>query len=38
ALLKTRWKALQRISLCPWRIGSIAAAALVLLHLQAPAW
>jgi len=38
ALLKTRWKALQRISLCPWRIGAIAAAALVLLHLQAPAW
>ncbi len=38
ALLKTRWKALQRISLCPWRIGSITAAALVLLHLQEPAW
>ncbi|MGW0022210.1 IS5/IS1182 family transposase, partial [Rhodococcus sp. NPDC003382] len=27
-----------RISLCPWRIGAITAAALVLLHLQAPAW
>jgi len=38
ALLKTRWKVLQRISLCPWRIGAITAAALVLLHLQAPAW
>ncbi len=37
ALLKTRWKALQRISLCPWRIGAITAAALVLLYLQAPA-
>ncbi|WP_413768806.1 IS5 family transposase [Rhodococcus pyridinivorans] len=37
ALLKTRWKALQRINLCPWKIGSIIAAALVLLHLQAPA-
>src|SRR5256885_7935893 len=35
ALLKTRWNALQRVSLCPWRIGAIAAAALVLLHLQA---
>jgi hypothetical protein len=38
ALLKTRRKALQRISLCPWRIGSVVAAALVLLHLQAPSW
>lgn len=38
ALPKTRWKALQRISLCPWRIGATTAAALVLLHLQAPAW
>lgn len=25
ALLKPRWKALQRISLCPWRIGAITA-------------
>ena len=30
ALLKTRWKALNRIQLCPQRIGSIVAAALVL--------
>ena len=30
ALLKTRWKALNRIRLCPQRIGSIVAAALVL--------
>jgi hypothetical protein len=32
ALLKTTVKALRRISLCPWRIGAITAAALVLLH------
>ena len=32
ALLKTTFKALQRVSLCPWRIGAITAAALVLLH------
>ena len=32
ALLKTTFKALRRISLCPWRIGAITAAALVLLH------
>jgi hypothetical protein len=25
-------KALRRVSLCPWRIGAITAAALVLLH------
>lgn len=34
ALLKRTWKALERITLCPWRIGVITAAALVLLHLQ----
>src|SRR3954449_12507530 len=34
ALLKTTFKALRRISLCPWRIGAITAAALVLLHHQ----
>ncbi|WP_405181034.1 IS5/IS1182 family transposase [Nocardia sp. NBC_01377] len=33
ALLKW-FKALRRVSLCPCRIGAIAAAALVLLHLQ----
>jgi len=32
SLLKTTFKALRRISLCPWRIGAITAAALVLLH------
>ena len=32
SLLKTTFKALRRISLCPWRIGAIVAAALVLLH------
>ena len=38
ALLKRTWKALDRITLDPWRIGTITAAALVLLHLQRPAW
>jgi hypothetical protein len=32
SLLKTTFKALRNISLCPWRIGKIVAAALVLLH------
>src|SRR3954471_17182157 len=32
--LKTTFKARHRISLCPWRIGAITAAALVLLHHQ----
>jgi len=32
ALLKTTFKALRRVSLCPWRIGAITAAALVLPH------
>ena len=36
ALLKN-WNALRRVTLCPWRIGAITAAALVLLQLQAPA-
>jgi hypothetical protein len=31
ALLKS-FKALRRVSLCPWRIGAIVSAALVLLH------
>jgi hypothetical protein len=30
ALLKTRWKTLRRIRVCPRRIGAITAAALVL--------
>lgn len=34
ALLKTTFTALRRVSLCPWRIGAITAAALVLLHHQ----
>jgi hypothetical protein len=32
SLLKGTFKALRRVSLCPWRIGAITAAALVLLH------
>lgn len=36
AILKTRWKALTRIRLCPRRIGVIAAAALVLTTLERP--
>ncbi|MGH3716978.1 MAG: HARBI1 family protein, partial [Micromonosporaceae bacterium] len=32
SLLKMTFKALRRVSLCPWRIGAIVAAALVLLH------
>jgi len=34
SLLKTTFKALRNISLCPWRIGTIAAAALVILHIE----
>jgi hypothetical protein len=32
SLLKTTFKAPRRVSLCPWRIGAITAAPLVLLH------
>lgn len=32
SLLKTTYKALRRHRGCPWRLGDIAAAALVLLH------
>ena len=32
SLLKTTFKALRRVSLCPWRIGAVTAAALVLIH------
>jgi hypothetical protein len=32
SLLKMTFKALRNISLCPWRIGAIVAAALVILH------
>ena len=34
SLLKTTFKALRRVSLNPWRIGAITAAALVLLHIE----
>jgi hypothetical protein len=34
SLLKTTFKALHRVSLCPWWIGAITAGALVLLHYQ----
>ena len=34
SLLKTTFKALRRVRLCPWRIGPIVAAALVLLHQE----
>ena len=36
ALLKTRWKALGRIRLCPQRIGAITKAALVLTRAERP--
>ena len=34
SLLKMTFKALRNVSLCPWRIGDIVAAALVLLHID----
>jgi hypothetical protein len=34
ALLKTTFKALRHVSVCPWRISTITAAALVLLHRE----
>jgi DDE superfamily endonuclease len=34
SLLKTTFKALRNVSLCPWKIGDIVAAALVLLHFE----
>jgi DDE superfamily endonuclease len=34
SLLKTTFKALRNVSLCPWRIDQIVAAALVLLHIE----
>lgn len=37
ALLKRTLKALERVTLDPWRIGTITTAALLLLHLQRPA-
>lgn len=38
ALLKSTWKALRRVTLCPRRIGHIVAAALVLLTMQRGRW
>jgi hypothetical protein len=34
SLLKVTFKALRNVSLCPWKIGRIVAAALVLLHVE----
>lgn len=34
SLLKTTFKALRNISVCPWKIGAIVAAALVILHFD----
>jgi hypothetical protein len=34
SLLKTTFKALRNVSLCPWTIGKITAAALVILHIE----
>ena len=34
SLLKTTFEALRRVSLCPWRIGAMTAAALVFLHRE----
>ena len=34
SLLKTTFKALRAVSLCPWSIGRITAAALVILHID----
>ncbi len=36
AHLKTRWQALRRVSLCPWRISAIVATALVLGQVENP--
>ena len=38
ALLKSSFKALRRITLCPWRIGHITAAALVILTMHRGRW
>lgn len=34
SLLKSAFKALRRVTLCPWRIGAIVAAVLTLLHIE----
>ena len=33
-----RWRALDRVTLCPWRINVIAAAALMLTSMQRGRW
>lgn len=38
ALLKSSFKALRRVTLCPWRIGHIVTAALVLLTINGGRW
>lgn len=38
AILKSGWKALRRVTVCPWRIGHIAAAALVLTTMHRGRW
>jgi hypothetical protein len=38
ALLKSTWRALRRVTVCPHRIGTIVAAALVLLIMQRGHW
>jgi hypothetical protein len=34
SLLKTAFKALRNVTLCPWKIGEFVAAALVILHID----
>lgn len=34
SLLKTTFKALRNVSICPWKIGDIVAAALAILHFE----
>lgn len=34
SLLKNTFKALKHVTLCPWRIGAIVAAALIVLHRE----
>lgn len=38
ALFKTGFKALRRITVCPWRIGNIVTAALVILTMHRGRW
>ncbi|MGB6002987.1 MAG: transposase family protein [Ornithinimicrobium sp.] len=38
ALLKSTWRALRRVTVCPHRIGTIVAAGLVLLTMQRSRW